>query len=63
MCRLDAHVQQALQPSHVLDAMFEDEERSNHSIRFSFNELTTENEINAIVAEIHKIYFKFKEES
>ncbi|MBS3609645.1 cysteine desulfurase NifS, partial [Staphylococcus aureus] len=51
------------QPSHVLDAMFEDEERSNHSIRFSFNELTTENEINAIVAEIHKIYFKFKEES
>ncbi|HCU9877837.1 TPA: cysteine desulfurase [Staphylococcus aureus] len=51
------------QPSHVLDAMFEYEERSNHSIRFSFNELTTENEINAIVAEIHKIYFKFKEES
>ncbi|HCV0513760.1 TPA: cysteine desulfurase [Staphylococcus aureus] len=51
------------QPSHVLDAMFEDGERSNHSIRFSFNELTTENEINAIVAEIHKIYFKFKEES
>ncbi|HAR7121471.1 TPA: cysteine desulfurase [Staphylococcus aureus] len=51
------------QPSHVLDAMFEGEERSNHSIRFSFNELTTENEINAIVAEIHKIYFKFKEES
>ncbi|GAB5743123.1 cysteine desulfurase family protein [Staphylococcus aureus] len=51
------------QPSHVLDAMVEDEERSNHSIRFSFNELTTENEINAIVAEIHKIYFKFKEES
>ncbi|WP_337119931.1 cysteine desulfurase family protein [Staphylococcus aureus] len=51
------------QPSHVLDAMFEDEERSNHSIRVSFNELTTENEINAIVAEIHKIYFKFKEES
>ncbi|UXV46776.1 cysteine desulfurase [Staphylococcus aureus] len=51
------------QPSHVLDAMFEDEERPNHSIRFSFNELTTENEINAIVAEIHKIYFKFKEES
>lgn len=51
------------QPSHVLDAMSEDEERSNHSIRFSFNELTTENEINAIVAEIHKIYFKFKEES
>ncbi|HDE3141764.1 TPA: cysteine desulfurase [Staphylococcus aureus] len=51
------------QPSHVLGAMFEDEERSNHSIRFSCNELTTENEINAIVAEIHKIYFKFKEES
>ena len=51
------------QPSHVLAAMYEDEERANHSIRFSFNELTTEDEINYIVAEIHKIYFKFKEES
>lgn len=39
--------------------------RSDQIIRFDlvFNELTTENEINAIVAEIHKIYFKFKEES
>ncbi|MBO1198014.1 cysteine desulfurase [Staphylococcus simiae] len=51
------------QPSHVLAAMYEDEERAHHSIRFSFNELTTEDDINNIVAEIHKIYFKFKEES
>ncbi|MDU0995718.1 MAG: hypothetical protein E7A66_04785, partial [Staphylococcus lugdunensis] len=32
-------------------------------IRFSFSELTTEHEIKYIVAEIHKIYHKFKEES
>ncbi|ARJ13853.1 cysteine desulfurase family protein [Staphylococcus lugdunensis] len=51
------------EPSHVLSAMYEDEERSKHSIRFSFSELTTEHEIKYIVAEIHKIYHKFKEES
>lgn len=49
-------------PSHVLAAMYEDEERAKHSVRFSFNELTTEQEIKYIVAEIHKIYHKFKEE-
>lgn len=49
-------------PSHVLAAMYEDEERAKHSIRFSFNEQTTEHEIKYIVAEIHKIYHKFKEE-
>ncbi|UDI78114.1 cysteine desulfurase [Staphylococcus taiwanensis] len=49
-------------PSHVLAAMYEDEERAKHSIRFSFNEQTTEYEIKYIVAEIHKIYHKFKEE-
>ncbi|OHS40916.1 cysteine desulfurase NifS [Staphylococcus sp. HMSC62B09] len=49
-------------PSHVLAAMYEDEERAKHSIRFSFNELTTDQEIKYIVAEIHKIYHKFKEE-
>lgn len=49
-------------PSHVLAAMYEDEERSKHSVRFSFNELTTDQEIKYIVAEIHKIYHKFKEE-
>ncbi|MDU6028507.1 MAG: aminotransferase class V-fold PLP-dependent enzyme, partial [Staphylococcus epidermidis] len=50
-------------PSHVLAAMFEDEERAKHSVRFSFNEQTTPQEIKYIVAEIHKIYHKFKEES
>lgn len=50
-------------PSHVLAAMFEDEERAKHSVRFSFNEQMTEQQIKYIVAEIHKIYHKFKEES
>ncbi|WP_180554375.1 cysteine desulfurase family protein [Staphylococcus haemolyticus] len=49
-------------PSHVLAAMYEDEERAKHSVRFSFNELITDQEIKYIVAEIHKIYHKFKEE-
>lgn len=50
-------------PSHVLAAMYgEDDNRTKQSIRFSFNELTTEREIKYIVAEIHKIYHKFKEE-
>ena len=49
-------------PSHVLAAMYEEEERAKHSVRFSFNEQTTEQEIKYIVAEIHKIYHKFKEE-
>ena len=44
-------------------AMFEDEERAKHSVRFSFNEEMTEQQIKYIVAEIHKIYHKFKEES
>ncbi|MCI2954020.1 cysteine desulfurase [Staphylococcus caprae] len=50
-------------PSHVLAAMFEDEERAKHSVRYSFNEEMTEQQIKYIVAEIHKIYHKFKEES
>lgn len=50
-------------PSHVLAAMFEDEGRAKHSVRFSFGEATTEQEINYIAAEIHKIYHKFREES
>lgn len=50
-------------PSHVLAAMFEDEERAKHSVRFSFNEQMNEQQIKYIVAEIHKIYHKFKEES
>ena len=49
-------------PSHVLAAMFEDEERAKHSVRFSFNEQMNEQQIKYIVAEIHKIYHKFKEE-
>ena len=49
-------------PSHVLAAMYEDEERAKHSVRFSFKEVTTDQEIKYIVAEIHKIYHKFKEE-
>ncbi|MEB6611357.1 cysteine desulfurase family protein [Staphylococcus pasteuri] len=49
-------------PSHVLAAMYEDEERAKHSVRFSFNEMTTEQEVKYIVAEIYKIYHKFKEE-
>lgn len=49
--------------SHVLAAMFEDEERAKHSVRFSFNEQMNEQQIKYIVAEIHKIYHKFKEES
>ncbi len=49
-------------PSHVLAALYEDAQRAKHSVRFSFNELTTDQEIKYIVAEIHKIYHKFKEE-
>ncbi|WP_412520961.1 cysteine desulfurase family protein [Staphylococcus simulans] len=49
-------------PSHVLAAMYGDDARTKQSIRFSFNELTTEREIKYIVAEIQKIYLKFKEE-
>lgn len=49
-------------PSHVLAAMYEDDERAKHSVRFSFNELNTEAEIKYIAMEIHKIYHKFKEE-
>lgn len=49
-------------PSHVLQAMYSDDERANHSVRFSFNEQTTEQEVKYIVSEIHKIYHKFREE-
>lgn len=49
-------------PSHVLAAMYDDNERAKHSVRFSFNELNTEAEIKYIAMEIHKIYHKFKEE-
>lgn len=49
-------------PSHVLVAMYGNEERAKHSVRFSFNEQMTEQEIKYITAEIHKIYHKFKEE-
>ncbi|WP_251942839.1 cysteine desulfurase family protein [Staphylococcus sp. Marseille-Q5304] len=49
--------------SHVLVAMYGDEDRANHSVRFSFNEQMTEQEIKYITTEIHKIYHKFKEEN
>ncbi|MDT3959356.1 cysteine desulfurase family protein [Staphylococcus kloosii] len=52
----------ATTPSHVLAAMYDDDERAKHSVRFSFNELNTEAEIKYIAMEIHKIYHKFKEE-
>lgn len=49
-------------PSHVLQAMFGDEERTKKSVRFSFGSETTEEEINYIVSAIMKIYHQFKEE-
>ena len=49
-------------PSHVLAAMYSNEDRAQHSVRFSFNEAMTEQEIKYIATEIHKIYHKFKEE-
>lgn len=48
-------------PSHVISAMY-DKERAFHSIRFSFSEMTTEREIKQVVAELRKIYHKFKKE-
>ncbi len=49
-------------PSHVLKAMYDEEdERAKHSVRFSFNE-QKQLEIKYIATEIHKIYHKFKEE-
>lgn len=49
-------------PSHVLVAMYEHDDRAKHSVRFSFNEQTTEQEVKYIATEIHKIYHKFKED-
>ena len=49
-------------PSHVLQAMFGNEERTKKSVRFSFGLETTEEEINYIVSAIMKIYHQFKEE-
>lgn len=49
-------------PSHVLEAMFGEDNRVKQSVRFSFSSLTTEEEINYIVSTIMKIYQQFKEE-
>lgn len=49
-------------PSHVLQEMFGNEERTKKSVRFSFGLETTEEEINYIVSAIMKIYHQFKEE-
>ncbi|MCU5746436.1 cysteine desulfurase [Staphylococcus sp. SQ8-PEA] len=48
-------------PSHVITSMY-DKNRAFHSVRFSFNEQTTETEVKQVVAEIHKIYHRFKKE-
>ncbi|UEX91145.1 cysteine desulfurase family protein [Staphylococcus ratti] len=50
-------------PSHVLSAMYGADDRVTHSIRISINENMTERDIKTIVAEIQKIYLRFKEES
>ena len=49
-------------PSHVLQAMFGNEDRTKKSVRFSFGLETTEEEINYIVSATMKIYHQFKEE-
>ncbi|SUK13613.1 cysteine desulfurase [Staphylococcus agnetis] len=49
-------------PSHVLSAMYGEQERVTRSIRISLNENVTERDIKTIVAEIQKIFLKFKEE-
>ncbi|WP_353462151.1 cysteine desulfurase family protein [Mammaliicoccus sciuri] len=49
-------------PSHVLEAMFGEDNRVKQSVRFSFSSITTEEEINYIVSTIMKIYQQFKEE-
>ncbi|MBI5975851.1 cysteine desulfurase family protein [Staphylococcus canis] len=49
-------------PSHVLAAMFGEDERVTRSIRISLNEAMTSEDINYIIIEIQKIYQKFKED-
>ncbi|GGI40181.1 cysteine desulfurase family protein [Mammaliicoccus stepanovicii] len=49
-------------PSHVLEAMFGKDNRIKQSIRFSFNAVTTEEEVQYMIATITKIYQQFKEE-
>lgn len=49
-------------PSHVLEAMFGEDNRIKQSIRFSFNAVTTEEEVQYMIATITKIYQQFKEE-
>lgn len=49
-------------PSHVLSAMYGEDDRVTHSVRISLNELMTTEDINQIIVEIQKIYLKFKKE-
>ena len=49
-------------PSHVLSAMYGEEERVTRSVRISLNELMTKEDVNLIIIEIQKIYLKFKKE-
>ncbi|QLK86003.1 cysteine desulfurase family protein [Staphylococcus sp. 17KM0847] len=49
-------------PSHVLSAMYGEDERVTHSIRISLHETLTEQDMNQIIVALQKIYLKFKEE-
>lgn len=49
-------------PSHVLKAMYGEDEIAKHSVRFSFSGTTTEEEIQYILTTISKIYHQFKED-
>ncbi|EKU49960.1 cysteine desulfurase family protein [Staphylococcus massiliensis] len=49
-------------PSHVLNAMYGEDDRVYRSVRFSFGSETTEVEVKTIAAELQKIYHRFKED-
>jgi cysteine desulfurase len=45
-----------VQPSHVIQSMYDDEERALRSIRFSFSHLMEEDDITEIVSQLEAIY-------
>lgn len=45
-----------VQPSHVIQSMYDDEERALRSIRFSFSYLMEEDEITEIVSQLDEVY-------
>lgn len=49
-----------VQPSHVIEAMY-DEERAGHSIRFSFSHLMEEEDIQMITSSLKEIYTRLYE--